>query len=266
MMNIVDTFMKRHTVCDFTGPLPEDKQKVLEQIIENVNKITPPHKTNVKLALTEPGIGTNDAMLNEAGWIVQLIPESADNTPDLEKYQIDGTFLASLAVMELFRHDIGTCWVAGTYNRQLTESRFPGYKIYCVVSYGLAAPVTRKGHHDKPRTRFEMSQLFYDLKKKSPITDETGTRKTLLECLRWLPSGMNSQSWRLAVDFENGIFKVYNNSGTYPRAFLNVGIMLSGFYFSFDGKCTFTVSPNEEEYPTGGKYYCIVNVDPSLIQ
>lgn len=268
MLGIVDAFMKRKSCRNFSGPLPEEKMQIVRDIVKDVNKLKTPYGMDVSLDITEPGIGTMNFIENEAGWIVQKFPMDKLESKDVDKYIVDMTYLASIAVLRLTQNHINTVWAAGTFDRKLVASRFPGFTIQCVVAFGIDSglrnpEVQEKLKPAKCHTRLSSDELFYDEEKKEMIKSSEGKLHEFLECLRWLPSSSNSQTWRVSVNMSKNQFKVFNVD--HYHSIFNVGIMISGFYFYSNGKCTIDMSESTETFPTGGKLYATITLDPSVL-
>ncbi len=100
---------------------------------------------------------------------------------------------------------VGTTWIAGTMNREMFEKAMEVSEdeiMPCVSPLGYPAPKKsmREGimrRAIKADYRLDASQLFFDGAFGKPLT-ESELSKTL-ELVRWAPSAVNKQPWRLVV-------------------------------------------------------------------
>ena len=99
---------------------------------------------------------------------------------------------------------IGTVWIGGTMKREnfekaagLTEGR----RMPCISPVGYPASkralketLMRKGV--KADERKPLGELFFDGDWESPLTEQGAVRKAM-ELVRWAPSAVNKQPWRI---------------------------------------------------------------------
>ena len=111
---------------------------------------------------------------------------------------------------------IGTTWIGGTMKRELFERAAglaEGEMMPCITPLGYPAKkrslretMMRKGVGAD--ARMPADKLFFDsvwdIALKLPVQDETGD---LLEMVRWAPSAVNRQPWRIIVS--DGAFHFY---------------------------------------------------------
>ena len=99
--------------------------------------------------------------------------------------------------------------MAGTLNRPAFERAMElreGEVMPCVSPLGYAAPkmslretVMRKGV--KADSRLDFGKLFFDGSFDKPLTPESaGILAEPLEAVRWAPSAVNRQPWRVVLD------------------------------------------------------------------
>ncbi len=103
---------------------------------------------------------------------------------------------------------VGTTWIAGTMNRDMFEKAMEvsaDEVMPCVSPLGYPAPkksmregIMRKAI--KADSRVDSSQLFFDgdFSKSFEVSLDSDLGKTL-ELVRWAPSAVNKQPWRLVV-------------------------------------------------------------------
>ncbi len=104
---------------------------------------------------------------------------------------------------------IGTTIIAGTMNRQTFERIMevgPDEVMPCVSPVGYPAQkmsmregIMRKSIKADSRLPFE--ELFFDRSFNTPLTpDSAGALADPLEMVRWAPSAVNRQPWRIVID------------------------------------------------------------------
>lgn len=271
-LGIVETFQVRKSIRNFTGQISQEKMAEIEEIVKACNAIESPFGKNTEICITAPGIGLYGAISNEAGWIVLKIPEFAEKEDDFSHYLIDSAFKGSVAVMKLTQIGVGTVWVGGSFNIEKVESRYPGFRIPCVIAFGIEYNKVRIVNNSfkaaKSRSRFDYTYIFYDeLAHASLKKQPEGKLGEMLECIRWLPSGINKQSWRISFNTEERKFKIFDyynlNNGYSP---FDIGIMIGGIHFYSQGHYKIDVQDSSEKYPSGGKYVCSITLDESVLR
>ena len=109
---------------------------------------------------------------------------------------------------------IGTVWIGGTMKREAFETAAgltDGRRMPCMSPLGYPADkravkevLMRKGV--KADSRKPVSELFFDGDLSAPLSAEGSVRKAM-ELVRWAPSAVNKQPWR--VIHENGRYHFY---------------------------------------------------------
>lgn len=99
---------------------------------------------------------------------------------------------------------IGTVWIGGTMKREVFEAEAgltEGRRMPCISPLGYPAArravketLMRKGV--KADVRKPASELFFDGDLATPLTAEGSVRKAL-DAVRWAPSAVNKQPWRV---------------------------------------------------------------------
>lgn len=99
---------------------------------------------------------------------------------------------------------IGTVWIGGTMNRAHFESSAgltEGRRMPCISPLGYPAArksvkevMMRKGV--KADVRKPLSEIFFDGDLSTPL-EETGSIAEAMELVRWAPSAVNKQPWRI---------------------------------------------------------------------
>ena len=138
---------------------------------------------------------------------------------------------------------IGTVWIGGTMDRAAFERAMElgeDERMPCVSPLGYPAKkmavkegLMRKAVKADSRLPFEA--LFFDRAFDVPLTEEkAGNLAKVLETVRWAPSAVNKQPWRVVVDQGAAHFYLKRNKGFISDAVgdmqkIDLGIALCHF-------------------------------------
>ena len=170
---------------------------------------------------------------------------------------------------------IGTTWIGGTMKRELFEAAAgvkPGEMMPCVSPLGYPAKkksvrevMMRKGVGADSRIPGE--KLFFREKWGQPFTPTDGMAE-ILELVRWAPSAVNKQPWRILL--KDGVYhfyekkdKGYVGEATGDLQKIDVGIALCHFLMGLEemGKqAEVTVNDPGMEIPGDAEYIASVAV------
>ena len=147
-------------------------------------------------------------------------------------------------VLLLTNMEIGTCWLAGTFNRAQFESNMKITKdeifpIVCPIGY----PSDKKTFIEsvfrsvsKSEQRKEWNEIFFQNDFNTPLNKENiGDYALPLDMLRLAPSAANKQPWRILYkDGNYHFYKVINLNNKYPYDLqrLDVGIGACHFHLT----------------------------------
>ena len=145
---------------------------------------------------------------------------------------------------------IGTTWIAGTMNRPAFEKAIElkdGEVMPCVSPLGYPAArmsikeiVMRKGIRADARLPF--GELFFEESFENPLTEQkAGKAARALEMVRWAPSAVNKQPWRVvlcgnAAHFYEKKSKGYTDATGWDLQKIDLGIALCHFACGFAEK------------------------------
>lgn len=132
----------------------------------------------------------------------------------LENY----AYLFELIVLKATEMGLGTCWLAGSFNKsgfaaafvKNTEEHIPAVSPLGQIPKHrrLKEQMLRKAF--KAKTRFPWSKLFFEGDFSTELTEEkAGPYKSILEMVRIGPSAANRQPWRIVKDVQNHAFHFY---------------------------------------------------------
>ena len=197
MANFNDVVMGRKSVRTYDGRnlTPED----LTKIRDFAGTITNPWGIKVDwvfLDAEEHGL-SSPVLAGEKMYIAGLV----DKVP-----YADVAFGYSLEQLVLYAWSlgIGTVWIGGTMKRELFEKAAgltDGRRMPCISPLGYPAAkksikevMMRKGV--KADVRKPLSELFFDEDLSTPL-DESGAVRRAMELVKWAPSAVNKQPWRI---------------------------------------------------------------------
>ncbi len=117
---------------------------------------------------------------------------------------------------------LGTVWIAGTMNRdafekamELSDGEFmPAMSPlgHPAAKRSMRESLMRKGV--KADSRIDANKLFFGPDFKTPFSGSLSDEmKECLETVRWAPSAVNKQPWRLVIDGENIHFYEHHDKG-----------------------------------------------------
>ena len=138
---------------------------------------------------------------------------------------------------------IGTTWIAGTMNRPAFERAMglgPGEVMPCVSPLGYPAAkkslrevMMRKGV--KADSRMKFGELFFDGSFEKPLSPDHELSEPL-EMVRWAPSAVNKQPWRVVIDGNKAHFyekrsRGYVNASGWDLQKVDMGIAMFHFVY-----------------------------------
>ncbi len=241
MNELMKTILGRKSVRTFDGmPLRAEDRERLEEYIPT---ITNPFGIPVRFVLLDAGqYGLSSPVLSGE---TLYVAGKVDKVP-----YADAAFGFSFEKLVLFAWTlgIGTTWIGGTMKRDLFEKAAglsEGEKMPCVSPLGYPAKkrsvretLMRRGIGADSRLPAE--KLFFDGKwdeglpapKRTEIAD-------LIEMVRWAPSAVNKQPWRVIVSERDFHFyekrdKGYSGEKTGDLQMIDVGIALCHFVMGLE--------------------------------
>ncbi|MBR1821058.1 MAG: nitroreductase [Clostridia bacterium] len=173
---------------------------------------------------------------------------------------------------------IGTTWIAGTMSRPAFEKamELEGDEVMPCVSplgYPAAKPslresLMRKGV--KADSRMDFSALFFDGGFDRPLTQEAaGNLRHPLEMVRWAPSAVNKQPWRVVLSGSSAHFyekrsKGYVDASGWDLQKVDVGIAVCHFVCGLEEQglaWRLTTSDPGIAVPDGTEYVATIDLE-----
>ena len=169
---------------------------------------------------------------------------------------------------------LGTTWIAGTMNRPAFEKAMQleaDEVMPCVSPLGYPAKkmslretMMRKGVHAD--SRMEVPELFFDRSFDKPLSENPPCRE-VLEMVRWAPSAVNRQPWRVVMDDRQAHFyekksKGYVDATGWDLQKVDIGIAMYHFAYGMDEKVRLTVSDPGLPVQEGMEYVATLIAPP----
>ena len=258
-MKVMELVRHRRSVRTFDGnPLrPEDAEKILRfaESIETPYGIPVTWKLlNAKeYGLSSPVIAGTDT----------YIAGKVRRQPHAEE-----AFGFAFEKLVLYAESLGlgTTLIAGTMNRPAFEKAMQlsaDEVMPCVSPLGYPAKkmslretLMRKGV--RADSRMEFSELFFDRSFDKPLSESTPFRDAL-EMVRWAPSAVNKQPWRVVVDGKQAHFyekksKGYVDASGWDLQKIDLGIALYHFSYGSDENVQLAIADPGISVPEGTVY------------
>lgn len=197
---------------------------------------------NKNQSKTGEKIGTYGFIKNQKGYVVGV-------TENNKEAFIDYGYSLEKIIVELTKHDIGTCWLGGTFQRQnfnkvinIQEKE----KIPAITPVGYSSEKRRFKDRlirylAKADQRKGWEVLFFENNFETSLTKENANElETAFEMVRIGPSGSNKQTWRLLKDDSKVHFytefspSVYKNEEQSKQQLLDIGIAMYHFEATLD--------------------------------
>lgn len=243
--NLEETIRKRKSVRSYENRLlsQTDKEHIISYMEELCKEESPfPAQIHIQLLEAKPGtsiekLGTY-GVIRGANTFLGVTVENTETAPEAVGFTYEKLVLAATAM------GLGTCWIAGTFNRNqfagaLDIGKDEIFPVVCPIGYPLSQKTLvdrlfrKAGKSDQ---RKDWSKLFFENAFGNPLSKaQAGEYVFPLEMLRLAPSAVNRQPWRI-VHFENAFhfFREGNskNSHTFDLQRLDVGIGACHFYLA----------------------------------
>lgn len=256
-MNYFELIKNRRSVRTFKESIYEED---LNRILEFAKNVSNPYDIkirwqiidNKKLKLNVPVITGTDI------YIAGVMPK-VTHCEEAFGYTFEQVVLYAGSL------GIGTTWIAGTMNREGFEKAVDLKEdevMPCISPLGYPADkmafreaMMRKGI--KADTRKEDKELFFENSFDQPYINDN--YKEVLEAIKWAPSAVNKQPWRILI--KDNVFNFYErkDKGYGHDGFdiqrIDVGIAMAHFVLTINKEVEFVL--NEPEIPLPENTYYI---------
>lgn len=258
-MKGLELIRHRRSVRTFDGdPLrPEDAEKILRfaQSIETPYGIPVTWKL---LSARENGL-SSPVIVGTDTWIAGKLRRQP-HAEEAFGYAIEKLVIYAESL------GIGTTLIAGTMDRPAFEKAIgleEGEVMPCVSPLGYPAKkmslretMMRKGV--RADSRMEFSGLFFDRSFDKPLSEDTPYRDAL-EMVRWAPSAVNRQPWRVVMDGGRAHFyekksKGYVDASGWDLQKVDLGIAMYHFAYGMNENVRLTIADPGLTVPEGVEY------------
>ncbi len=241
MTALLKTIKGRKSVRTFDGrPVSTEDKEKLEQYIRTIEN---PFGVPVRFALLDAGTyGLSSPVLNGESLYVAGIVGKVPHAEEAFGFSFEKLVLYAWTL------GIGTTWIGGTMKREVFE-RAAGLAecemMPCVSPLGYPAKkrsvkeiMMRKGVGAD--TRLPADKIFFDGEWDKPLSAEKQAAiENLTEMVRWAPSAVNKQPWRVIVTGNGCHFyekrdRGYSGEKTGDLQKIDVGIALCHFIMGME--------------------------------
>ena len=239
------TIRRRKSVRTYEDrPLTQADRDAVESLVAEALAEETPFPARIRVQLLDAGPGTDTRKLGTYGVIrgantfLGVTVKNEETAPEAVGYTFEKIVLAATAM------GLGTCWMAGTFNRAQFASRLDVQpdELFPIIS-PIGYPLEKKTLIDtvfrktgKSDQRKPWSELFFDGGFTAPLTQAAaGDWAFPLEMLRLAPSAVNRQPWRVVRDargfhfFREGAFR---GNSAYDLQRLDTGIAACHFHLA----------------------------------
>ena len=232
----------RRSVRTYDGKLiSESDREKLQQLIDRADN---PYNIPIEYRFLEPG--KHDLKSPVLSGETLYLAGKMKRVPHFEEafgYSLESIVLGACEL------GIGTVWIGGTMNREKFEEAMelqPDEVMPCVTPVGYPAKknalrenMMRKGV--KADWRYDLSQIISEDEVGKPLSE--GSMKLYgqaLEMVRWAPSAVNKQPWRIIIKENHVHFyekpdKGYVSESTGDLQKIDVGIAMYHFVLGMGG-------------------------------
>ena len=258
-MNGMELIRRRRSVRTFDGnPLrPEDAEKLL-RFAENIE--TPYGIPVAWKLLSAKADGLSSPVIVGADTYIAGKLRRRPHAEEAFGYAFEKLVLYAGSL------GIGTTWIAGTMDRPAFEKAMAleaDEVMPCVSPLGYPAKkmslretMMRKGVHAD--SRMEFSALFFDGSFEKPLS-ENAPFSDALEMVRWAPSAVNRQPWRVVMDGSQAHFyekksRGYVDASGWDLQKVDLGIALYHYAYALNENVQLSLDNPGLHVPDGVEY------------
>jgi hypothetical protein len=205
---MIESIQKRRSVRTYhKKPLSDGDEKCVIQLIEEINQMKGPfgHKINL---FYHPNASIDDdapVKIGTYGFVKHAPSFVSGTVHNTFKGLIDFGYLFEFLILRLTKMNLGTVWLAGTFNRKAFNQRVAVDEIipaitpvgYAHEDQSMIEKFIRK--RSKGDDRFAFESLYFKNDFETPMTLDENKISKALEACRLGPSASNKQPWRVLV-------------------------------------------------------------------
>ena len=203
-----DTLLTRKSIRTYGNTYPTEEQtQQIREYIKILNEIEEPFNRKVKFCLqTEDfyGIRTFGFITGCKYWIYGVVPKN--DPQSLKQFG----YLFQLLILKCTQLNLATVWLGGSFTASsFTAMEYDHSKefIPCVSPVGVDGKgMEMLGKVFGGRKRKNWETMFFNGKFDVPIVQGKQPEpftEFMLECIRFAPSAVNAQPWRVVFDGKN---------------------------------------------------------------
>ena len=270
MTELLRTIRERKSVRTFDGrPVSAEDREKIEQYIRTIEN---PFGIPVRFVLLDAGAhGLSSPVLSRESLYIAGIVSKVPHAEEAFGFSFEKLVLYARSL------GIGTTWIGGTMNREAFERAAgltEGEMMPCVSPLGYPAKrrslketMMRKGVGAD--SRLPVEKIFFDGAWGTALPPEKQAEiADLAEMVRWAPSAVNRQPWRIIVSEQGYHFyekrdKGYIGEKAGDLQKIDVGIALCHFVMGLEEqgkKPVVTVDNPRSEIPENAEYIATVNI------
>jgi len=239
MDNLMEVIKSRRSVRTFDGNgICEENLENLRQYISGVSNPFDIPVEFVLLDAAEHGL-SSPVLSGETAYVAGIVKK-------MEYADVAYGFSFEKLILYAWSLGIGTVWIGGTMKREVFEKAAglkEGFMMPCVSPLGYPAKkkslketMMRKGVGAD--NRMPADKLFFDGSFDKPLS-AAGDIADLIEMIKWAPSAVNKQPWRVVVCGDKYHFyekkdKGYVSDKTGDLQKIDVGIALCHFVMGME--------------------------------
>lgn len=233
---LMKAMLLRKSVRQYTEEKPtKDEIEKIQQYIENAENLKGPFNSEVRIELVED---VKTMPVKKAPLFAVLI------TPTDNNGLIDAGFVFEKFILFIETLGLNTCQI-GMFNRDTVKLAEPIKDTQKIL---LCTPIGKGKEKSSllertikaligSKKRKELDEMFFSNSSKEAITDEKTREK--MEYLRWAPSALNAQPWRIVFENDKAHFYIAEKEHSRIHGGLNihtldVGIVLAHYMIVFN--------------------------------
>jgi len=219
-LTVMEAIRARHSVRTFKHEeFTPEHATIVENIVQEANQIEVPFHTSGEVGIHAEGLGRMGFINGDNGWLILKVPKGLSEE-ETRKATIDASYRLHHCVIEMFRRNIASVWIAGTFSESQAEADTPGFIVPGGTPYGIAS--------ESPHMVVKLLFSFSNTSQRIPIEQLFDTvpedKREFCEALRSAPSAMNKQPWRFV--FEGNEIHLFNTTNT-SYSNMDMGISLA---------------------------------------
>jgi len=233
---LMKAMLSRKSVRQYTDEsLTKEEIEKIQKYIANKENLKGPFNSPIRIELVED---LKTMPVKKAPLFAVLI------TPIDNNGLIDAGFVFEKFILFIEMLGLNTCQI-GMFNRDTVKLAEPINDSQKIL---LCTPIGRGKEKSSllertikaligSKKRKELDEMFFSNSSKERITD--GKIREKLEYLRWAPSALNAQPWRIIIEDENAHFYIAEKEHSKIHGGLNIhtldiGIILAHYMIAFN--------------------------------